>query len=73
MRNEKFLAKTRIRDSFWGFRRVESSITRFLIVNASFEPPSSVMLRSLEHVPTSRWQVDGDTLESIRLASTGRV
>lgn len=62
MRKEKFLAKTRIRESLLGFRRVDSNTTRLLIVKASFEPPSSVMVRSLEHAATLR-QVDDDTLE----------
>lgn len=61
LRKEKFLARTRIRERFWGFRKVDSNFTRLLIVKVSFEVPSSVIVRSLEQGPMSRLR-DEDTL-----------
>lgn len=61
-REEKLLAKTRIRDSFSEFRRVDSKTTRLLIVGVSLSAPSNVMLRSFEHLPISR-QKEVDTTQ----------
>ena len=61
LRNEDLLARIRILESLGGFWRVDSSVTRLPIVEVFSGVPSNVMLRSLEHVPTSR-QKDDDAL-----------
>lgn len=68
LRKENLLARIRILQSFGRLRRVDSDITRLLIVDVSSEAPSNVMVRSLEHAPTSR-QKDNDALESMYSAS----
>ena len=68
-RKVNLLARSRILESFGGSRRVANSTIRLPIVRVSSEVPSNVMLRSLEHAPTSR-QKDDDALESMNSASS---
>ena len=61
---EKLPAKIRIRESFCGFRSVDSNATRLLTVGVPLEAPSNVILRSFEQVPRSM-QKDDDALQQI--------
>ena len=51
---DRLLTNTRILERILGFLRVDSNMTRLLIVEVSVKVVSNVMLRSFEHVPISR-------------------